>query len=244
MRETAGAPGDGGVGDRCLAAPQPGDGVADLVQFLLGGAAAGLVRGGGAIRGHAVASSWPCLPGSPPGVAFVVAGLARSVARNDGVPDAVEVVLGPAQVQGKGLVEQAEPGEGLLQPVDRVGGGREDLVQVVGGGVVGGALGDGVPLLALAPPVEQVGAGQDELVAVWQSRFHGQAPPSTTGWKVQNPPSAGVLRRDRSIASACACRRSSGAAGPDSSSPGLGGAGSGDPDVLEDVFQVGWATLA
>ncbi|WP_433543684.1 hypothetical protein ACQPZG_00190 (plasmid) [Streptomyces sp. CA-294286] len=24
---------------------------------------------------------------------------------------------------------------------------------------------------------------------LWQSRLQGQAPPSTTGWKVQNPPS-------------------------------------------------------
>jgi hypothetical protein len=55
-----------------------------------------------------------------------------------------------------------------------------------------------------------------------QLRFHGQAPPSTTGWKVQKPPSAGVLRLDRSIASAWACSRVIGVAGPDSSVPGLG----------------------
>ena len=55
-----------------------------------------------------------------------------------------------------------------------------------------------------------------------QSRFHGQAPPLTTGWKVQNPPSAGVLRRDRSSASASASSRLSGARLlPDSSLPGL-----------------------
>src|SRR6266851_4854152 len=35
-------PCDRRIGDGCLAAPQPGDGVADLVQFQLGGAAAGV----------------------------------------------------------------------------------------------------------------------------------------------------------------------------------------------------------
>src|SRR5271166_5184409 len=59
------------------------------------------------------------------------------------------------------------------------------------------------------------------LSQLWQSRFHGQEPPWTTGWKVQNPPSAGVLRRDRSIARAWACSRESGAASPASSPPGL-----------------------
>src|ERR1035441_5092459 len=58
-----------------------------------------------------------------------------------GAPDAVEVVLRPAQVQGQGLAEQAEAGQGLLQAVDRAGGWLEDLVQVVGGGVVRGTLG-------------------------------------------------------------------------------------------------------
>ena len=38
----------------------------------------------------------------------------------------------------------------------------------------------------------------------WQFRFHGHAPPRTTGWKVQNPPSAGVLALVRSIIRACA----------------------------------------
>jgi hypothetical protein len=79
----------------------------------------------------------------------------------------VVVVLGAAQVQGDGLVEQAEPGERFLKPVNALGGGREDLVQVVGGSV-GGAFGDGGPLLAFAPLVQQVRAGQ--------------APPCTTGW--------------------------------------------------------------
>src|SRR5437016_4097460 len=62
--------------------------------------------------------------------------------------------------------------------------------------------------------------------------FHGQAPPSTTGWKVQNPPSAGVLRRARSMAMAWACSRVSGAAAsPASSSPGLALPGP-DPEPL------------
>jgi hypothetical protein len=82
-----------------------------------------------------------------------------------GGPDAVEVVLGLAQVQGECLVEEAEAGQGLLQAVDGAGGRLEVAVEVAGGGVVGRPLGEQPPLLALAAPVEQVGAGQDELVA-------------------------------------------------------------------------------
>ncbi|MDQ2815572.1 MAG: hypothetical protein M3Z75_27925 [Actinomycetota bacterium] len=40
-----------------------------------------------------------------------------------GVPQALEVVLGAAQVQGESVVEEAEPGECFLQPVDGAGGG-------------------------------------------------------------------------------------------------------------------------
>ena len=65
-----------------------------------------------------------------------------------GGPDAAEVVLGPAQVQGEGFVEEAERRECLFQAVDGVGGGIEDLVQEVGGGRVGGAFGERAPLLA------------------------------------------------------------------------------------------------
>ena len=83
-----------------------------------------------------------------------------------GAPDAVEIILGLAQVQGEGVVQEAESGQGLLQAVDGAGGGLEVVVQVAGGGVVGGAFGQQPPLFALAPPVEQVGPGQDEFVAV------------------------------------------------------------------------------
>ncbi|MFJ9381090.1 hypothetical protein [Streptomyces sp. NPDC101455] len=72
--------------------------------------------------------------------------------------------------------------------------------------------------------------------------FQGQAPPLTTGWKVQKPPSAGVLRRARSMARAweglgLLAGERSGVVGEGFA--GLGGAGAGDPDVLEDVLQVG-----
>src|SRR5262245_42975433 len=78
-----------------------------------------------------------------------------------GGPDAVEVVLGFAQVQGEGVVQEAEPGQGFLQAVDGAGGGLEIVVQVGGGGVVGGAFGQQPPLFAFAPPVEQVSARED-----------------------------------------------------------------------------------
>ena len=172
VEEGAGYPGlagDGGVGDRRLAAPEAGDGVADLLQFLLGGAAAGLDRGRGAVRGHAVSSS----SGVAVRVGLVIGdgvrvcgGAGELGGAEPDVPDPLEVVLGAAQVQGERVVEQAEAGQGGFQPVDGGRGRGEDFVQPAGGGVVGGAFGDGVPLLAFAPPVEQVGAGQHELGAV------------------------------------------------------------------------------
>src|SRR5262249_14021399 len=71
------------------------------------------------------------------------------------------VCAGPGR--GPGRAGRARPG--VLQAVDGRGGGGKDLVQV-GGGVVGGAFGQRVPLFAFAAPVEQVGAGEHELVAV------------------------------------------------------------------------------
>lgn len=73
---------------------------------------------------------------------------------------------------------------------------------------------------------------------LWQFRFKGQASPFTTGWKVQNPPSARVLRRVRSIARGfgfLAGHRF--AAGQQDAR--LGGAGAGDPEGLEGALQVG-----
>ncbi len=67
-----------------------------------------------------------------------------------GVPDALEVVLGFAQIQGEGVVEEPESGQCLLQAVDRAGGGFEVVVQVGGGGVLGGSLGQQPPLFAFA----------------------------------------------------------------------------------------------
>lgn len=78
----------------------------------------------------------------------------------------MEVVLGFAQVQGESVVEEAKAGQGLFQAVDGAGAGLEVAMEVVGGGVVRGTLGQQQPLLTLATPVEQVRAGQDELVTV------------------------------------------------------------------------------
>lgn len=77
-----------------------------------------------------------------------------------------------------------------------------------------------------------------------QSRFHGQAPPSTTGCQVQNPPSAGVLRRDRSSASVMASCREIGAALPESSSPGLAEPGPATQTALRRSSRSEWETLA
>ena len=82
-----------------------------------------------------------------------------------GGPDAVEVVLGFAQVQRESLVEQAEPCQGVLESVDGAGSRREVLVRVISGRIVGGALGELSPLLAFTPPIQRVRPGQDEFVA-------------------------------------------------------------------------------
>src|SRR4051812_464075 len=72
-----------------------------------------------------------------------------------GVPEPVEVVLSPADVEGQRvLLEQAEASERAFEAVDGAGGGREDLVQPVGRVVVGRSFGKRIPLLAFAAPVE------------------------------------------------------------------------------------------
>jgi hypothetical protein len=118
---------------------------------------------------------------------FAVSGPGQVGGTEPGVPKALEVVLGPAQIQGEGVVEQAEAGECLLQPVDGAGGGLEDLVQVAGGGVVGGALGDGVPLLAFAPPVQQIGARDDELAAAFAVQLPWAGAPVDDGLEGAEP---------------------------------------------------------
>ena len=156
-----------------------------------------------------------------------------------GVPDAVEVVLGRAQVQGERVVEQPEPGQGLLQAVDGAGGGLEVRVQVVGGGVVGGAFGERAPLLALAPPVEQVGAGQHELVAVVAVQVPRAGAAVDDGLEGAEPALGGGAaprQVDRQRLGLLAGERG-GVAGEQLA--GAGGAGPGDPDVLQDVLQVG-----
>src|SRR5262249_56186618 len=57
--------------------------------------------------------------------------------------------VGPGRAPGRA----GRARRGLFQPVDRLGGGREDLVQVVGGGVGGRAFGEGGPLPAFSPPL-------------------------------------------------------------------------------------------
>jgi hypothetical protein len=83
--------------------------------------------------------SWPMALATPrsfssgalaPGLVAVAGGGEVGGAEGQ-VPQPVVVVLGAAQVQGEGLVEQAEAGEGFFQPVDGLGSGREDLVQSI-----------------------------------------------------------------------------------------------------------------
>jgi hypothetical protein len=73
----------------------------------------------------------------------------------------VEVVLEAPQVQGEGFVEDAEGGQGLLESFDGLGGGLEDGVEVIGGGVVGREQVEDIdPSWCPAWPVE------------WQRAFH------------------------------------------------------------------------
>ena len=90
------------------------------------------------------------------------------------------------------------------------GGGLEILVQVVGGGVIRSALGQLSPLLAFTPPIQQIRPGQHELVAVVAVQIPRACPTvddrlegaATALGRRAAPASAGVLRRDKSIASA------------------------------------------
>ncbi|WP_246144526.1 hypothetical protein, partial [Actinacidiphila oryziradicis] len=151
----------------------------------------------------------------------------------------MEVVLGFAQVQGEGVLEEAEAGQSLLQAVDGAGGGLEVAVEVVGGGVVRGALRQQPPLFALAPPVEEVGAGEDELVAVVAVEVPGAGAAVDNGLEGAEAALGGCAAAgevDGEGLGLLAGERS-GRLGEDFT--GAGAAGAGDPDVLEDVLQIG-----
>ena len=83
-------------------------------------------------------------------------GLGKIGGAKRGRPHAAEVVLGFAQVQGQRLIQEPEAGECSFQAVDGPGGGFEIAVQVLGGGVVGRALGQLSPLFAFTPPIQQI----------------------------------------------------------------------------------------
>jgi hypothetical protein len=171
-------------------------------------------------------------------VLFVVACGGQVGSAEGGAPDAVEVVLGLAHVQGERVIEEPEPGEGLLQAVDRAGGRLEVRVQVVRGRVVGGSFGEQPPLLALAPPVEQVSAGQHELAAVMAVQVPRTGASLDDGLEGAEPAlGRGTAPRqvDRHGLGLCPGKRGG---FPREQFPGAGGAGAGDPDLLQDVFQV------
>ena len=151
----------------------------------------------------------------------------------------MEVVLGFAQVQGEGVVEEAEAGQGLLQAVDGAGGGLEVAVEVVGGGVVGGAFGQQPPLLALAAPVEEVGAGQDELVAVVAVEVPGAGAAVDDGLEGAESALGGGAAAGEVDGEGLGLLAGERGGRLGEEFAGVGGPRTGDPDVLEDVFQVG-----
>jgi hypothetical protein len=150
----------------------------------------------------------------------------------------VEVVLGLAHVQRERVVEEPEAGEGLFQAVDRAGGRLEVRVQVVGRRVVGRAFGEQPPLLALAPPVEQVSARQHELVAVAAIEVPRAGAAVHDGLECAEPAlgrGAAPRQVDREGLGLLTGQRGG---LPGQQLAGTGGSGAGDPDLLQDVFQV------
>jgi hypothetical protein len=151
----------------------------------------------------------------------------------------VEVVLEFAQVQRERLVEQAEPGEGLLQAIDRFRGGLEVGVQVVGGRVVGGSFRELPPLFAFASPVKEICARQDEFVAGMAVEVPWTGAAVDDGLEGAEP-ALGRGAASRQVDGQGLClfvgERNSCLAGEEFS--GIGGAGTGDPDLLQNVFQV------
>jgi hypothetical protein len=111
-------------------------------------------------------------------------------------------------------------------------------VQPGGGGVFGGAFGDGVPLLAFAPPVEQVGAGEHELAAVVAVQVPRAGAAVHDGLEGAEPAlggSAAPGQVDRERLGLLAGQRGGGAG---QLCAGAGGAGPAYPDMLQDVFEV------
>src|SRR5258708_37487905 len=133
-------------------------------------------------RSGLIGRPWEVLP------FFVGPGVGECLGAEGQAPDAAEVVLGPAQVEGERLVEEADGGQGLFQPGGRAGGGVEDLVEVVGDGAVGGAFGGRAPVLSCAVPGEEVGSGHDELVAVVAVEVPAACPAVGNGVKTAEPP--------------------------------------------------------
>jgi len=111
-------------------------------------------------------------------------------------------------------------------------------VQVVGGRIIRGAFGEEPPLLALAPPVEEVSAGQHELIAVMAVEIPRAGASLDDGLEGAEPAlgrGAAPRQVDRQGLGLLPGQRGG---LPGEQFPGAGGAGAGDPDLLQDVFQV------
>lgn len=185
--------------DLCLLPAEPGERVADAAEGSLGAAPT---------SGHdRLPCSRACLCRV---VAVLLVGRGGQIGSAEGAaPDAVEVVLGLAHVQGECATEEPGLGEGFLQAGDRAGGWLEVRLQVVGGRVVGCASGAGQRPTART------------LSQLWQSRFHGQEPPSTRAGRCRIRPRPGCCAATGRSPGPGLARGRAGRPPPASSSPGL-----------------------
>jgi len=112
-------------------------------------------------------------------------------------------------------------------------------VQVVGGGVVGCALGQLSPLFAFTSPIQQIGAGEHELVAVVAIQIPWVGPAvddGLEGAKTTFGRCAAPRQVDREHLGLFASHRGR-VTGEQFT--GVGGAVFGDPDLLQYVLEIG-----
>src|SRR5271156_1580073 len=130
-------------------------------------------------------------------------------------------------------------GQCSFEAVDGAGGGLEIAVQVVGGGVVGCALGQLSPLCAFTSPIQQIGAGEHELVAVVAIQIPWVGPAvddGLEGAKTTFGRCAAPRQVDREHLGLFASHRGR-VTGEQFT--GVGGAVFGDPDLLQYVLEIG-----
>ena len=114
-------------------------------------------------------------------------------------------------------------------------------MQVVGGGVVGGAFGQLAPLFAFSPPIQQIRAGEHELVAVVAVQLPRAGPAVDDRLEGAEPAlgRGGAPRQvDRQRLGLLAGHRGQHRGVGGEKFARVGGAGPGHPDLLQHVFEI------